>query len=152
MSKNILPLSFFSVLGMVLFIFSTKNNATPSTTNTTSTLSATINGSLWTPITVSGSFSSGLVQIVGSAGISTFEVYITSTSPGTYQLNKSSKSMIAYIQIQPRNTYSSTSGSIVVTSYSNNIMIGTFQGYCLNSVTTQDSVSVTNGAFSVYIH
>jgi hypothetical protein len=60
--------------------------------------------------------------------------------------------MIAYIQIQPRNTYSSTSGSIVVTSYSNNIMIGTFQGYCLNSVTTQDSVSVTNGAFSVYIH
>lgn len=150
--KKLFIFLFFSVLWMALFIFSAKNNATPPATNTTSTLSATLNGSLWTPITVSGSVSSGFVKIVGSAGISTFEVYITSTSPGTYQLNKSSKSMITYIQIQPRNTYSSASGSIVVASYSNNVIVGTFQGSCMNVTGGKDSVSVTKGSFSVYIH
>src|ERR1017187_6355312 len=158
MIKNILFISFLSVLCMALLVSCAKKNTTPAGNNNnsyTSTFTATINGSHYTATAVSGIIRSGVVSIVSAnAGDSIgFNILLTYTSPGTYQLNNSiNPGQLVYINNKTSNTYHSTSGNIVVTSYANNVMIGTFQGYCLNTGAAQDSVSVTNGAFNIYIH
>ena len=158
MIKNILRLSFFSILGLAFLASCAKNNNTATGNNNNNntynpTLTATIGGSAWAPTSVSAGAVSGIVEIISKiSGGTSFQVVFAYTSPGTYQLYKSTNSYIAYVNGQTSTSYMSTSGSIVVTSYSNHVMIGTFQGYCLNLSTVTDSISVTNGKFNVYVN
>jgi hypothetical protein len=150
MIKNLFKLSFLAVLGITLLASCAKKTTAPPSNNPA--MSATVNGTSWTAANVAASLNSGSVLVSGASAGSypNLGLIISSTAPGTYQLSSTGNNGILYSK-DANNSYASTSGSIVVTSYSNNIISGTFSGSCTNMSGGSDVLTITNGSFTAKV-
>ena len=134
--------------GTMMLASCAKNNPNPANSNNTSPyMTASLNGLAWTAKADSGQLSgSDNATVFGDDGISTIYLKLGSLSAGTYTLTSGSQTSINY---SPDNIglFTSDSGSVVINSYSNNIMQGTFQGRLTNGSNTGYIYKFTNGKF-----
>jgi hypothetical protein len=147
MSNRILYVTFF----LAVFGFSCARKTTTQPAPPSNALTATVDGTAWSantfsPSTVTGS-ALGFVGIKTSDG-SQVEVTVPNTvTPGTYQINPFQYFNVTYTNGSGSDTYFGRTGTIVISSYSNNVMKGTFACTATNSSNT-NSVSITNGSFT----
>jgi len=138
-----------------------KKTTPASTPSVNQAMSATINGTVLTADSIFSVSSAGFFIIgkrkLDSTGIK-LAIPSSSSSPGTYQvgtyvLPNGVVGGYSFIYGQNGNTgYGSTSGTIIITSNSNGIMAGTFEGSAKNIHNinnNNDVVTITNGSFTV---
>ena len=143
--------AFFLLIPVALIGFScTKKTLNPISTSTNA-MSASVNGASWT----ANSFSTitspafAIVGIRSSDGAQVEVTVPTGTTPGTYSINSLQYFDVTYTPNQSGNatTYFGRSGTIVISSYSNNVMVGTFSASCTDATNTY-TATVTNGNFT----
>ena len=146
MIKSTLLISFFVVLSAGFFSSCSKTPA-PTVSNEPK-LIATINGAPWTGTNVSASDDSKIITILATAADGTklsmgLDSYV---KVGTYSITETGKYNLQYNT--KTNLYQANSGSIVVTSYENKIIKGTFSASAPNFSNPSDVKSITGGSFT----
>jgi len=147
MKKTVLKIVAVLVLGLS-FASCTKKSTTPTTpASTTPSYSATIGGTA-TTFTGSASLGANYLTVSGTSSTYTIAVYIpTPVSTGTQAIGTVSGST-AYVVVQTSagQYWSSTSGSLTISTYnsSTKIVSGTFN--C--SLSGSSNISLTNGSFA----
>src|ERR1700744_6440428 len=117
MKKNA-PFLFIMLLGIGLLASCAKKPDAPPAATFTSAMSATVNGNNWTATSVTGSSTSGVVEITGTgANNSGLVIELNSSATGNYTI-PSSGAAITYVDAT--GDYISTTGTITITSSSNN--------------------------------
>jgi hypothetical protein len=149
MIKKLSRLSLIALMAAAFFASCAKPaSPDPAPVNNTPALKATIDGTAFAATTVSAQMNQGLVNIGGpDASNNSIVLMFPSKSPGTYTLTSSGGTNEGAIICSKNGTsYYSSSGSIVVTSYANSIIKGTFQGI-VESMSGGKS-TITNGTFT----
>ncbi len=145
--KHIRNLIFMYMAGTIVLVSCAKNNPNPSNNNNSPYMTVSLNGLAWTAKTDSGQLlGPDNATIFGDDGISTVYLKLNSLSPATYTLSSGSQTSINY---SPDNIglFKSDSGSVVISSYTNNIIQGTFQGRLTNGLSGGYIYRFTNGKF-----
>ena len=147
--KNIIRLSFLAVLSVGILASCAKKDSTNNNPPAfVSSMSTTLNGTAWTAATVSGVANSGTIDISGTSSNST-QMLITMPStatPGTYTPSLGGNYDVLYTMTST-DIYYISSGSLVVTSNSGGVVVGTFQGTMTDA--NSNSITCTGGAFNV---
>ena len=139
-------LIIFCVLSIGLLMSCTKKpDNKPAST---APMSATINGTAWTAASVTGKNKTGDVEVAGTASDgSEMGLKMTTTAPGTYTVD-ATNTAILYSKNASTN-YVAVSGTIVISSFSNGVMTGTFSGSAPNLTNSSDVAAITTGSFTV---
>ena len=124
-----------------------KNNPNPASNSTAPFFSVSLNGLLWTAKADSGQLlGADNANIYGVKGSSIIYLTVNSLSPGTYTLSSGGQTSVNYTP-DGIGLFKSDSGSVVISSYTNNIIQGTFQARLTNGSTTGYVYKMTNGKF-----
>jgi hypothetical protein len=142
-------------IGVIAFFSCKKsdNNSTPGTGNTTSSITATINGTAFSgTYCVGANPSDSTISIIGATSLNSYPaIYLNIFSykgTGTYAISSvagsSSISPTAYLDSSTAATYNFTasSGSITIKTFTASAITGTFNFTC------SDGTQVTNGSFT----
>jgi len=153
MTKKFSILFSAAILAIGLFSSCTKKTVTPASTNTTVTpsMTAIVNGVAWAASDVTGLQNSGAVQIMGTLTSADQEMVIQmmASTPGTYTVDGLTTLFSYYYTNNGVTTvYQGNSGTIVVTSYTNGVIKGTYSGTATATSNVSDKVTVTNGTFT----
>jgi hypothetical protein len=115
--------------------------------NNVSALTATVNGNMWTSITLTGTNQSGIIAITAiNLSGSAIGMEIPTATTGMHSIDGLTTN-VTYTNGQV--TYLASSGTIIIASYENNIIKGTFQCSLVNTKNPIDKMDVSNGLFSV---
>ena len=139
-----------TVLG--LSISCKKKSNPPPAPNPSPAMSATISGAAWSATTLKATDTNGLDTISGfrASTSSTVMLLFPSGANSGDTLKIASINSMEYIQSNI--AYVGTSGSIVILSYSSNLMTGTFQG-TVEDFNTKNKISITGGSFTAkFLH
>ncbi len=148
--RSIFRLWVISIPGIVLSSSCAKPNTTPGNTNTNPFISATVNGTSVTSTTVAAAYANGILQAEGAISTAgSLEISTDSTAPATYTVTSTSINGFEYSKDGNTAYRSSPGGTLVIKSYSNKTLTGTFQGWAKNVTGGSDSVNITNGAFNI---
>ena len=147
--KNLSPLWLISLSGIALLISCTKPSNTTNSNNTGPFISALVNGTSVTATTVAAAYANGVLQAEGGISLtSSLEIATDSTAPGNYPVTSAGINGFEYFK-NSNTAYKSSSGAVVITSFANKIVIGTFSGWAKNVTGGSDSVNITKGAFNI---
>ncbi len=155
--KNYTLLFFIILPGIISLNACVKkdNNSSPLVTVKTWKMSATIAGKLWQTDSTGGSIStdSGVSTIVidgATKGDSAIAIGLPDgVQPGTYDLGQGRGFNLAFVV--PGANYVVSTGTLSVSTNSNNLIVGTFNGTVTEIVGTSigNNVIMTNGVFRI---
>ena len=150
--KHIRNLTLTFIGATMLFISCAKTNTNPTNSNnnpsSTNSFSVSLNGLLWTAKADSGQLlGADVANVYGIKGSSVIYLSLNSLSPGTYTLTSGGQTSVNYSP-DGIGLFKSDSGSVVITSYSDSIVKGNFQGRLTNGTNTGYIYKMTNGKFT----
>jgi hypothetical protein len=148
MIKASLLLTFVVVIGFGFFTSCSRNNVTPVESNDPM-VSASLGSTSFNTTNVSASDNGSAILITGSQTDGTkFSVGLSSyTKAGSYAVSETGAYTLQYSK-NSSHLYNGTSGTIVVKSYADHIIKGTFSGEAYNFVNPSDIIQITNGQFT----
>jgi len=115
-----------------------------------SSLTANISSASWSADAASGVSKAGVILISGAQTNGTsLQITMPATiTPGSYAFGVGTAYNLAYSKNQATN-YVAGSGSLVISSFADSTIAGTFSGSMANPLVSTDTLSVTSGKFSV---
>lgn len=117
-------------------------------------MTATVNGTSWTATGQAAVAVQNRVVITGSTASSTIVLSPNGKAAGTYNTDVFEGNVQPFVYTPnlntPQNTYAGSSGSIVITSYSNNRLSGTFNVSATNA--TPETINITGEFKNILIN
>jgi hypothetical protein len=145
--KHIRNLIFMYIAGATMLVSCAKNNPNPSSTSSSQYFTVSINNYAWSALADSGQLlGPDNANVYGAKGSSVVYLTLSSLSPGTYTVSSGGPTVVNYTP-DGIGLFKSDSGTVVISSYSNNIIQGTFNARLTNGTTTGYTYRLTNGKF-----
>ena len=147
MTKKVHVALLIAITGVMIFSSCTKKNESPASLSPQITV--TINGTVWTTTSVFAKSIYNGIEIDGLGDVgNNISIIIPSPSPGNYVVGSNSSTAISLNQNNVG--YSSQSGLVIVNSFSNYVITGTFIGDCWGGVGSHEQ-QLKNGSFTAQV-